>query len=53
MKSRIHTPLLHYDKSKAVDCPQCKVKAGATCVRVDGKGSRTHRARVVRWEKNR
>jgi hypothetical protein len=48
---RLKTPILHYDKAKVIDCPLCKVKAGSTCVRVDGKGSRTHRVRVIRWEK--
>lgn len=46
----LKTPILCYDKAKVIACPQCKVKAGAVCIRIDGKGSRTHRARVIKWE---
>lgn len=51
IRSKSKTPILCYDKAKVIACPQCKVKAGAVCVRIDGKGSRTHRARVIKWEK--
>lgn len=49
---RVKTSALHYERANIIDCPQCKVKAGVTCIRIDGKGSRTHWARVMKWEKD-
>jgi len=48
---KLKTSILHYNKAKVVDCPQCKVKAGYSCVRADGKNGGTHRARVIKWER--
>lgn len=46
------TPMLHYDRAKVIACPLCKVAAGNGCVRVDGKGSRIHRERVLKYERD-
>ena len=46
------TSRLHYNKAKVIACPQCKVAANMSCVRVDGKNGQPHVARVLKWEKD-
>lgn len=51
MKIRLKTPTLHYSRANVIACPKCKAEADKLCIRRDGKGSRTHRARVLAWER--
>lgn len=50
--ARLHsrTYILHHGRAEVVDCPKCQAKAGLHCVRIDGKGSRPHVERVIKWE---